>query len=168
VRLLANPASLDYVPVAGGIEDHATMAVESVAKAARAIEAASDLFAVELLVAAQAIGLRDEPTLGKGTRAAYAKIRERVPLMVEDRLVADDIRTIGDLIVSGELLRAVAEAAASRPVRLRAGAGAEAAGRGRRLRIRQAAADRAGRARPPRFRPRAVQADLENRLPDVD
>lgn len=111
VRLAANPASLDYVPVAGSIEDHATMAVEGVAKSARAIEAASSLFAVELLVAAQAIGLRGEPALGKGTGAAYATIRERVPLMVEDRLVAADIRAIRDLILGGELLQAVADAA---------------------------------------------------------
>ena len=37
VRLAANPASLDYVPVAGSIEDHATMAVESVGMAGRAV-----------------------------------------------------------------------------------------------------------------------------------
>jgi histidine ammonia-lyase len=52
VRLAANPASLDYLPVAGSIEDHATMAVESVGKAGRAVAAAFALFAVELLVAA--------------------------------------------------------------------------------------------------------------------
>jgi histidine ammonia-lyase len=88
VRLAANPASLDYVPVAGSIEDHATMAVESVGMAGRAVAAAFELFAVELLVAAQAIDLRGRPQLGVGTAAAFAKLREQVPMMEEDRLVA--------------------------------------------------------------------------------
>jgi histidine ammonia-lyase len=110
VRLGANPASLDYLPVAGSIEDHATMAAEGVAQAARSLEAATGLFAIELLVAAQAIDLRKKPKLGAGTRAAYDTIRERVPVMVEDRLVAKDIATVHELLASGELLRAVSEA----------------------------------------------------------
>jgi histidine ammonia-lyase len=110
VRLAANPASLDYIPVAGSIEDHATMAVECVGKAGRAVSAAFELFAVELLVAAQAIDLRGRPRLGVGTAAAFAKIREQVPMMEEDRLVARDITTIRDLLVGGELLRAVSDA----------------------------------------------------------
>jgi histidine ammonia-lyase len=110
VRLGANPASLDYLPVAGSIEDHATMAVEGVAQAARSLEAATGLFAIELLVAAQAIDLRKKPKLGAGTRAAYDAIRARVPLMAEDRLVAKDIGTVHELLASGELLRAVSEA----------------------------------------------------------
>ena len=79
VRLGANPASLDYVPVAGAIEDHATMAVEGAAKADRAVSAAFELFAVELLVAAQAIDLRDGITLGAGTAAAYKRTRQLAP-----------------------------------------------------------------------------------------
>ena len=110
VRLAANPASLDYVPVAGSIEDHATMAVESVGKAGRSLAAAFELFAVELLVAAQAIDLRGRPQLGVGTAAAFAKLREQVPMMEEDRLVAQDIASIRDLLVGGELLRAVSAA----------------------------------------------------------
>jgi histidine ammonia-lyase len=110
VRLGANPASLDYLPVAGSIEDHATMAVEGVAQAARSLEAAAGVFAIEMLVAAQAIDLRSKPKLGAGTRAAYEKIRERVPVMVEDRLVASDIGAVHELLVSGELLRSASEA----------------------------------------------------------
>jgi histidine ammonia-lyase len=110
VRLAANPASLDYIPVAGSIEDHATMAVEGAAKAARAVGAAGELFAVEMLVAAQAIDMRGEMKLGKGTGAAFRTIREQVPMMAEDRLVANDIRAVHDLLTSGKLLRAVGEA----------------------------------------------------------
>jgi histidine ammonia-lyase len=110
VRLGADPASLDYVPVAGSIEDHATMAVEGVAKAARGIDAALDLLAIELIVAAQGIDLRGEVTLGAGTRAAYELIRERVPPMREDRLVSRDIAAVRALLDDGSMLRATGDA----------------------------------------------------------
>jgi histidine ammonia-lyase len=110
VRLRANPASLDYVPVAGSIEDHATMAVEGVAKAGRAVDAALDIFAIELLVAAQAVDLRESAKLGIGTQAAYAQLRERVALMDVDRLVAHDIAQIRGLLDCGAILRAAGDA----------------------------------------------------------
>jgi histidine ammonia-lyase len=110
VRLAADPASLDYMPVAGSIEDHATMAVEGVAKAARAIDAALDLLAIELIVAAQAVDLREDATLGVGTRAAYELVRDRVPPMREDRLLARDIASVRSLLDDGSMLRATGDA----------------------------------------------------------
>jgi histidine ammonia-lyase len=110
VRLAADPASLDYMPVAGAIEDHATMAVEGVAKSARAVDAATGLFAIELLVAAQAIDLRDAPTLGVGTQAAYDAVRAVAPPMTEDRLMAGDIAAVRELLEHGALVDAVAQA----------------------------------------------------------
>jgi histidine ammonia-lyase len=117
VRLGANPASLDYVPVAGAIEDHATMAVEGAAKAARAVNSALELFAIELLVAAQAVDLRDDITLGLGTAAAYASIRDRAPHMIEDRMMSRDIARVRSVLDDGSLLRAVGDAI-SRPLGL--------------------------------------------------
>jgi histidine ammonia-lyase len=113
VRLNADPASLDYTPVAGAIEDHATMAVEGVAKAARALDAAFGLFAIELLVAAQAIDLRATCALGTGTQAAYDILRATVPAMTEDRLMATDIACARGLLDHGALLSAVSDAIGS-------------------------------------------------------
>jgi histidine ammonia-lyase len=110
VRLGANPASLDYVPVAGSIEDHATMAVEGAAKAWRAVDATLDLIAIELLVASQAVDLRPGIVLGAGTQAAYDLIRSRVPAATEDRLLARDIDAIRALIDDGSVQRAAGEA----------------------------------------------------------
>ncbi len=110
VRLGANPASLDYVPVAGSIEDHATMAVEGAAKASRAVDATLSLVAIELLVAAQAIDLRAGITLGAGTRAVYELIRSRVPAATEDHLLADDIAAARALIDDGSVQRVAGEA----------------------------------------------------------
>lgn len=117
VRMGANPASLDYVPVAGAIEDHATMAVQRAAKAARAVDAALELFAIELLVSAQAVDLRQEIMLGAGTAAAHARIREVSPSMTEDGLMAREIAAVRSTLDNGSLLRAVASAI-SRPLGL--------------------------------------------------
>jgi len=107
VRLGANPASLDYVPVAGAIEDHATMAVEGAAKAWRSVDAAFELFAIELLVGAQAVDLRDGIKLGVGTAAAHAGVRTVAPPMTEDRLLAWDIAAVRGILDDGSLLRDV-------------------------------------------------------------
>ena len=110
VRMAANPASLDYVPVAGAIEDHATMAVEGAAKASRALDAAFGLFAIELLVAAQAVDLRAGVVLGCGTAAAHAHVRAGAPRMTDDRLMSHDIEQVRRTLDDGSLLRVVGEA----------------------------------------------------------
>jgi histidine ammonia-lyase len=93
------------------------MAVEGAAKSARAVDCALELFTIELLVASQAVDLRGGITLGAGTTAAYACIRERAPQMVEDRLMANDISQVRGILDDGSLLRDVS-AAISRPLGL--------------------------------------------------
>lgn len=110
VRLGANPASLDYVPVAGSIEDHATMAVEGAAKASRAVDATLSLIAIELLVASAAIDLRPGVKLGVGSAAVHELIRSRVPAGREDRLLARDIAAVRELIDAGAMQTTAGEA----------------------------------------------------------
>ncbi len=58
IRHLANPASLDGVPVSEMVEDHASMAPHAVAKAGAMAPHLRMLAAIELLAAAQAVDLR--------------------------------------------------------------------------------------------------------------
>jgi hypothetical protein len=52
--------------------------------------------------------LRIDPTKsGKGTRAAYNKIREIVPMIREDRILSGDIETLAGLVSDGSILQAV-------------------------------------------------------------
>jgi histidine ammonia-lyase len=106
-RYLGAPASLDFQPVAGEIEDHATNAVLCVRKAAQIVDNCQIVFAIELLVAAQAISLRPAVVLGTGTRAAYEVVRARVPFVEQDTIMAPLLETVVQLIRSGELLAAV-------------------------------------------------------------
>ena len=99
-RYHANPASLDFTPVANGVEDHSPQTPLVLRKAGTLLGALRHLLAIELMVAAQAIDLRPPSRLGAATAAAYAAIRARVPRLDEDRVLGPEI----------ELLAGVAEA----------------------------------------------------------
>ncbi len=100
IRHLANPASLDFFPVADGIEDHATNATYVVQKAEQAAHKLRYVLALELLTAAQAIDLRgDADHLGALTSRVHAKIREQVPFLEQDTVIAPHIEAIYKLVL---------------------------------------------------------------------
>jgi len=105
IRQLANPASLDGVPVSETVEDHSTMAPQSVAKAGAMVPHLRMLAAVELLAAAQAVDLRGLPrdALGAGPARAYASVRARVPMLDTDRPQGPDVESVFAIIDAGEL-----------------------------------------------------------------
>jgi histidine ammonia-lyase len=105
IRHLANPASLDGVPVSETVEDHASMAPLAVSKAGTLAGHLRMLAAIELLAAAQAVDLRGlaRDALGAGTGPAHAAIRARVPMLDVDRPLGPDVETACAAIDAGEL-----------------------------------------------------------------
>ncbi len=105
IRHLANPASLDSLPVSEAVEDHAPMAPNAVANIESMLQPLRYLAAIELLSAAQAADLRAVPvaTMGQGAAAAYAAVRATVPMLVEDRPLGPDIETVATTIGAGGL-----------------------------------------------------------------
>ena len=96
MRHLANPACLDFLPVSERIEDHATMVMNVVEKTAEMLEPLYYLAAIEALLGAQAVDLRDpspRATLGRGAAALYAAVREQVSMLDGDRPLGPDIET---------------------------------------------------------------------------
>ena len=96
IRQLANPASLDIVPVSEMVEDHASMAPQAVAKTAAMVPHLRMLAAVELLTAAQAVDLADLPSgaLGAGTARAHAAVRARAHVLDVDRPLGAEIESV--------------------------------------------------------------------------
>ena len=96
IRQLAHPASLDVIPVSETVEDHASMAPQSVAKAAAMIPHLRMLAAAELLAAAQAVDLRDLPegALGADAARAHATVRAHVRTLDGDRPLGPDIESV--------------------------------------------------------------------------
>jgi histidine ammonia-lyase len=111
-KVLAQPAGIDSIPTSGNQEDHVSMGWLSGLKLRRLLEHAGTVVAIEALVAAQALDLR-EPEPAGGTGAALRAVRARVPFLDQDRDVSVDIAAGAELLRSGALIEA-AEAASGR------------------------------------------------------
>jgi histidine ammonia-lyase len=108
LKTVAHPASVDTIPTSGNKEDHVSMSMAAALKAARAVELATRVLAVELLCASQAIDLLAPLVSSPPLVRAHNFIRAQVPVLDDDRPPAPDIETIARLIENGELERACA------------------------------------------------------------
>ncbi|MDQ1681140.1 MAG: histidine ammonia-lyase [Frankiaceae bacterium] len=102
-RLLAGPVSLD-VPtssIAGGIEDHMSMAPLGARRLAEMVSLGSRLAAVELAVAAQAVDLRGVQPLGRGTGAAHSRTREMVAFVGPGEVFSNDLDELAEWVAAG-------------------------------------------------------------------
>lgn len=105
-KVLCHPASVDSIPTSAGQEDHVSMGTTSARKAVRVCDNAERVLAIELLCGAQALDLR-QLAPGVGVRAAHAAIRQVVPHLGRDRIIARDIEAMTGMLRDGSLLAAV-------------------------------------------------------------
>jgi histidine ammonia-lyase len=102
-RSIARPVTLDYVgQVAEGVEDDASMAPLSVRRTHELVSLVHRTIAYELITAAQAVDMRAQWPLGRGTAVAYKAVRELVPTLRDVRSWDADIEGLVRLISSGE------------------------------------------------------------------
>jgi histidine ammonia-lyase len=113
-KVLAHPASVDTIPTSANVEDHVSMGCTAALKTRQIVNNVEHILSLELMAAAQAIDFRkQEPAqpqrLGKGTQPAYDLIRSQVPFVEEDQILYNYMRSIRDLVASGELVKVVNE-----------------------------------------------------------
>ena len=103
-KTLAHPASVDSIPTSANKEDHVSMGAWAARKAARVLDNAERVVAIELLAAAQGIDwlrpLRTSPAL----EAAHRAIRQVAAVYADDRPGAPDIEAAAELVRSGALV----------------------------------------------------------------
>jgi len=109
-KILSHPASVDSLPTSASFEDFVSMGTASARKAMRILGNVEHIVALELLCAAQALDLRMPAKLGRGTEAAYRRIRERVVMLTDDRALSDDIEAAVQMIRQGSVSTAVESA----------------------------------------------------------
>jgi histidine ammonia-lyase len=103
-RSLGRPVTLDYGgQVAEGVEDDASMAPLSVRRTHELVSLVHRTVAYELITAAQAVDMRDQWPLGRGTRVAYEAVRKYVPMLRDVRSWDPDIEGLVEVISRGEL-----------------------------------------------------------------
>jgi histidine ammonia-lyase len=102
-RLLAGPVSLDLPTstIAGGIEDHMTMAPLGARRLAEMVSLGTRLAAVELVAAAQAVDLRAVGPLGRGTVTAHARTRELISFVGPGQAPSNDLDALAEWVGEG-------------------------------------------------------------------
>src|SRR5207248_1693453 len=103
--LLAQPVSIETVSTTQheGIEDRMTLAPLGARRLGQMVELGERLAAVELVVAAQALDLRNRPQLGAVTGAAYERVRQLVPATARGEAPPQDLEPVRQLVRSGGL-----------------------------------------------------------------
>jgi histidine ammonia-lyase len=108
MKTLAHPAAADTIPTSAGREDHVSMSMWAAIKAQRTVELATDVVAIELLAACQAIDLLHPLTTSAPLASVHRAIRADVPMIDTDRPPSGDIVRIARLIASGGIETACA------------------------------------------------------------
>ncbi len=108
LKTIAHPASVDTIPTSANKEDHVSMSMAAAIKAARALDRARHVLAVELLCASQALDLLAPLSTSAALVAVHAAVRAMVPTLTDDRPPAPDLAALANLIAAGGLERACA------------------------------------------------------------
>jgi histidine ammonia-lyase len=106
-KVLAHPASVDTIPTSANVEDHVSMGVTAGLKLRQILDNVEIILAIELLSGAQGIDFRPKARLGRGTAAAFARVRAHVPFIERDTLLNGHIESVRCELRSGALVAAV-------------------------------------------------------------
>lgn len=102
----AAPASVDSIPTSANQEDHVSMAAYGAHRLQAMAENAVNIVAIELLAAAQGCDFHAPMKSSAALERARACLRERVPHLEDDRLLAPEIAAAAGLVRSGALAAA--------------------------------------------------------------
>ncbi|HVK60320.1 MAG TPA: aromatic amino acid lyase, partial [Bdellovibrionales bacterium] len=106
-KILAHPASVDSIPTSADKEDHVSMGTIAARKFGQIVKNAENIVAMEFLSATQALDFLKPLEPAGAVKPAHALIRSKVPFAKEDRVFANDIETIKQMIRSDEILDCV-------------------------------------------------------------
>ena len=97
-KILAHPASVDSIPSSANQEDHVSMGTTSARKARVILDNVQKVLGIEAFASSQAIYLRGEVALGKGTSKVYEVIRKEVTPVTDDRIMYIEIVKFDNMI----------------------------------------------------------------------
>ena len=106
-KVLCHPASCDSISLSADQEDHVSMGPIAIRKFNEVLRNVANVIGIEMMCAAQAFDFRAPHKPGKGTRVAYDFIRRHVTHLEDDRVLYPDVIRCGELVWSGEIVRAV-------------------------------------------------------------
>jgi histidine ammonia-lyase len=120
-KTLCFPASADSIPTSLGQEDHVSMGSISGRKLNQVLDNLEYILAIELLSACQAIEFRRPLKSSEILESAHDYVRQFVSFAEEDRIFADDIDKIKNIISDFSFVQHCNHFAAIRKIRLNEG-----------------------------------------------
>src|SRR6186997_1877124 len=120
-KTLCFPASADSIPTSLGQEDHVSMGSISGRKLNQVLDNLEYILAIELLTACQAIEFRRPLKSSEVLEFAHGYVRQYVGFAEEDRIFADDIVKIKEIISDFSFVDAVNEFSKTRKIELNRG-----------------------------------------------
>jgi histidine ammonia-lyase len=120
-KTLCFPASVDSIPTSLGQEDHVSMGSISGRKLNKVLDNLEYILAIELLTACQAIEFRRPLKSSEILEFAHEHVRKFVSFAEEDRIFADDIEQIKNIIADFSFVEKVNEFADGKGVELNGG-----------------------------------------------
>ncbi|MBW8359873.1 MAG: histidine ammonia-lyase [Weeksellaceae bacterium] len=103
-KTLCFPASADSIPTSLGQEDHVSMGSISGRKFNQVLDNLVNIFAVELMFAAQGLEFRRPAKCSKIVEENYGIVRSKVAKLEDDRLIGDDMLNVAALIVDRKFI----------------------------------------------------------------
>jgi histidine ammonia-lyase len=103
IKTLASPACIDTIPTSAGREDHVSMSMGAALKVAQVAALLSQVLAIEVLAASQALDLLAPLATSAPLLRAHAAVPAVVPTLLVDRAPAPDISALSHLISTGRL-----------------------------------------------------------------
>lgn len=111
-KILSHPASVDSITSCENQEDFVSMGTTAARTARDITKNSRRIVATEMMAACQAIDfIKDHGVLGKGTQVAYDVFRKYVKFIDLDKDIEmyDELEKATDVLINGELLKAVEE-----------------------------------------------------------
>ncbi|HKH32540.1 MAG TPA: aromatic amino acid lyase, partial [Beijerinckiaceae bacterium] len=100
-KQLAHPASVDSIPTSANQEDHVSMACHGARRLLAMSANAANVIAIELLAAAQGCDFHAPMRSSEPLERVRALLRERVPHLEDDRLMALEIAAAAEMVTGG-------------------------------------------------------------------
>ena len=97
-KQLCSPSSVDSIVSSRGQEDHVSMAANGATRLLKICENVNTVYAIEALIACQALDFRGPENAGKKSREMYGLIRKSIPYLSTDRVLHDDIFKAKDIL----------------------------------------------------------------------
>jgi histidine ammonia-lyase len=120
-KTLCFPSSADSIPTSLGQEDHVSMGSISGRKLVQVLDNLESILAIELMCACQAIEFRRPLKSSEILEEAHHFVRRHVGFAEEDRVFADDIKQMKQLMQDYSFVQHVQQFATNRAVQLNEG-----------------------------------------------